>query len=181
MAHGPDTYELLNRIENITNNILDVSELDITSIPSLVHYSLTQLWCQNTNITKLPTLPDTLLYLDCGSTQISSLSELPSNLEKLWCYNTHITELPPLPKSLKSLYCSHTKLSQLPELPDGFQELVCDYTNINEFPILPLGLKKLYFDGCSLSMPIRDNESLNNYITRWNNCKTDRIECMKYK
>lgn len=66
MAYGPDTEELLKRIQNC-NADLDVVGLHITSLPEL---------------------PAGLQRLDCSRTQITSLPELPATLQFLYCYRT---------------------------------------------------------------------------------------------
>jgi hypothetical protein len=87
MAHGPDTAELLRRIANIHDNKLDVSGLNITSLPDLPS-ELQKLYCSNTNLTILPALPSGLQILECANTNITTLLDLPSGLQKFWCDNT---------------------------------------------------------------------------------------------
>lgn len=69
MAYGPDTEELLRRVANIQNGMLNVSYLNITS---------------------LPTLPSGLQILYCYNTPLTRLPDLPSGLQQLYCSNTHL-------------------------------------------------------------------------------------------
>lgn len=107
-AYGPDTGKLLRRIKMSKDGYLDVSELNITS---------------------LPTLPSGLHYLVCENTPLTSLPKLPRSLRGLYCNNTPLTSLPELPSTLKRLFCNNTLLTTLPELPD-LEALSCDNTRI---------------------------------------------------
>jgi hypothetical protein len=88
MSHGPDTPELMRRIQNADEN-LDVAGLNITS---------------------LPPLPNRITYLDCFNTRLTSLPPLPDGLRVLICTNTPLTSLPPLPDTLTHLYCHATQI-----------------------------------------------------------------------
>jgi len=122
MAHGPETEELLRRIANIQDGKLNISWLNITSLPELPN-SLKTLDCSDTQITSLPKLPQSLQALYCYNTQLTSLPELPNSLQKLFCFNTQITSLPELPDSLHTLYCSNTPLI----LPKDENETIKSY------------------------------------------------------
>jgi Leucine-rich repeat (LRR) protein len=125
MAHGPDTEKLLQRIANIKNDTLDVSDLDITSFPILPS-SLQKLRCRYClNLKSLPKLPSSLKKLDCHNTKITSLPELPSNLQELDCMFTKITSLPELPSSLQKLDCDYAPLI----IQRNFRETYAEYNN----------------------------------------------------
>jgi hypothetical protein len=99
--YGPDTEELLRRMANIPENcLLDVSGLNITSLPELPRRIKT-LWCNNTHITELPTLPPRLVSLHCYNTPLTNLPTLPKSLFILCCFNTRLTSLPELPFNLR--------------------------------------------------------------------------------
>ena len=87
MVYGPDTIELLTRISAIKDGKLNVSWLNITSLPELPK-TLTYLYCSHTNISILPELPKTLTHLYCGNTKLSVLPELPKTLIYLNCLDT---------------------------------------------------------------------------------------------
>ena len=103
MAYGPDTAKLLSRISAIDDGILGVSWLNITSLPELPE-TLTELYCENTQISVLPKLPDTLTHL--------------------WCWNTQLSVLPKLPETLIMLDCSKTPLKLL----RSDDESIADYS-----------------------------------------------------
>ena len=127
MAHGPDTGELLRRINRCNqllrilckcNDILNVSYLNITS---------------------LPTLPSSIRELKCSYTQLTTLPTLPSGLTHLYCSHTPLTTLPDLPSGLKYLNCSHTPLI----LQRGANESIRDYNaRWNEWRELEMSKKR---------------------------------------
>jgi hypothetical protein len=114
MSCGPDTDELMRRIkESLTTSSLDVSELDIHSIPPLPN-GLKYLYCDNTYITSLPPLPNGLKILYCNNTILTSLPPLPAGLQVLNCYNTQLPERNT--NENMDLYISRIRLWQLEEI-----------------------------------------------------------------
>ena len=154
LTHGPDTPELLRRIQTIQNGVLDVSHLNITSLPHLPP-KLDTLDCSNTQIGYLPALPERLRQLWCNNTPISSLPTLLNDLIYLDCSNTPIKELPTLPPNLDELICHSTELLELPEFPENFSYLVCYNT--------PLLLQR------------GKDESLYSYMKRWKTFREERV------
>jgi Leucine-rich repeat (LRR) protein len=146
MAHGADTEELLRRIANCKYGILNVSFLNITSLPEL---------------------PSGLQELHCYNTPLTSLPELPSELQQLYCYNTQITILPKLPSGLQVLSCYNTQITSLPDLPSGLKALYCQYNQLTALPELPSGLKGLFCDNCPLILQRGEGESIHDYNLRW--------------
>ena len=199
MAHGPDTEELLRRIAtynslpmrllrylNLRKNILDVSVLRITSLPTLppglqnleckythltslpdLPVGLQRLYCYGTQITCLPALPVGLQKLLCFNTPITSLPKLPHTLQELICYNTQITSLPELPAGLRYLSCWDTPLRSLPDLPAGLQVLCCSCTRLTTLPELPATLHVLNCSSTPLLFQRNEGESINHYNLRW--------------
>ena len=76
------------------------------------------------------------------NTNITAIEYLPESLEVLYCYNTKITELPTLPDSLWALYCYNTRLIKLPKLPKSLEFLYCRGTNLPEWQQLYLSSKR---------------------------------------
>ena len=70
---------------------------------------------------------DKTINLDLSWLQLTSLPELPSNLQVLLCFNNNLTSLPELPSSLLNLRCFRNNLMKLPDLPSGLK-----YLNFNE-------------------------------------------------
>ncbi len=176
MSYGPDTAILTRRIyESSTSGILDVSKLNIHSLPSLPVW-LKILLCHNTRLTSLPPLPDGLQELYCENTLLVSLPPLPDGLRILYCYNTKITSLPPLPKNLKRFECNNTPLTLLPPLPTGLEILWCNNTLLTSLPPLPAGLEILYFNNIQLDQYF-GNETMKEYIyriRRWQEVEVSR-------
>lgn len=119
---------------------------------------LTFINCNDTSITSLPELPKNLDALYCDDTLITSLPELPKGLKVLYCSNTQITSLPELPHGLIKLSCSNTSLAKLPTLPESLEELDCANTQIYSLPELPNALWLFYCQNTPLS---EDSEVIN--------------------
>jgi Leucine-rich repeat (LRR) protein len=123
MAHGPDTVELLRRI-NSGNPVVDLTGLNITSLPSLLNkVNVTTLICCKTQLTALPDLPPNLTKLSCRANKLTTLPVLPPTLVSLYCDNNQLTTLPVLPPGIVSLYCRNNQLTTLPVLPDTLEYL----------------------------------------------------------
>ncbi len=52
---------------------------------------------------------DTVVYINCPFSGLTSLPKLPNSLQKLLCSNNKLTSLPELPNSLKEIYCENNK------------------------------------------------------------------------
>jgi hypothetical protein len=86
MAHGSHTDKAMKRIAEMKDDKLDLSWLNIRSVPPLSP-TLKSLNCSYSNIDELPELPETLESLDCSYTKLKSLPPLPKNLSSLECKN----------------------------------------------------------------------------------------------
>jgi hypothetical protein len=126
MAHGRDTEELLKRFANYENGLLNVSNLDIFSIPPIPKH-VTEFDCSNTSIRKLPNLPNCIEYLNCSNTKISKMQNIPKSLKKLNCSNTKIIKLPHLGENLEWLNCENCPLI----LPREVDEDIIHYKKRN--------------------------------------------------
>ena len=98
-----EAQKRLNEWMKNTSNELDLSELDLISLPKISR-SCVRLGCCDNQLTELPDLP---------------------NCQTLYCYYNQLTTLPDLPKCQK-LYCSNNQLTTLPDLPNC-QRLYCDH------------------------------------------------------
>ncbi len=123
----------------------------LTTLPTLPS-SLTQLNCSNNQLTSLPTLPTGLTGLSCYSNQLTSLPTLPTGLtDSFSCSDNKLTSLPNLPNGIVRLICYNNQLSSLPELPTNLIQLVCDVNQLTTLPSLPNSLKTIYCGGNKLS------------------------------
>ena len=87
----------------------DLAKVDLTGVTMLCVYA--------NKLTFLPTLPPTLIELDCSNNTLISLPDLPSNLKVLNCAVNELTSLGTLPSNLKVLLCSYNKLTDIPDIP----------------------------------------------------------------
>jgi hypothetical protein len=139
--------------------------IPINSIANLygIQYftSLTYLNCsQNPNpggptpntFTVIPTLPNTLIYLDCSGNynNLQSIPVLPNTLQTLYCsFDSHLTGLPNLPNSLTLLDCASCSIHCFPTFPNSITSLNIEY---NSFNCLPNYLSCM--DSVTLSYPL---------------------------
>jgi hypothetical protein len=83
------------------------------------------------DLTTLPTLPDTLIHLDCSFNNLTTLPTLPKTLKYLYCFYNNLTSLPTLPKSLVCLCCLNNELTTIPIIPITLVELQCQENPYN--------------------------------------------------
>lgn len=94
-------------------------------------------------IATLPTLPESLEYLDCSYCKLFKLPNIPHNLKYLDCKFNNLLKLPVLPDSLQVLNCSFNIINKLPVLPDNLCYINISYNYINHIDKLPSEL--IYF------------------------------------
>jgi uncharacterized repeat protein (TIGR01451 family) len=150
----------LTGIEYFTNIVyLNCSGNAITGPVPMFPSSITELHCNQCNISNfnawpqqlqiltcednpavsLPTLPGTLIYLDCdGCSGLGSLPlPIPYNLQHLDISATGVPNSVSLPASLTSLGCSHHAWTSLPALPPLLDTLFCEDNQLTALPQLP--------------------------------------------
>jgi Leucine-rich repeat (LRR) protein len=99
--------------------------VEFKSFDEIYNYNnISFLDCSNNQLTKLPKLPDKLIYLFCEYNQLTSLPELPNSLQYLWCSNNQLISLPKLPDSLKTISCEYNQLIEFPNLPKNLENLL---------------------------------------------------------
>jgi Leucine-rich repeat (LRR) protein len=134
-------------------SILDISSKNIKYLPDLTKFkNLEELYCNNNQLTTLPTLPPNLKKVFCSNNQLTTLPTLPPNLKKVFCSNNKLTLLPTLPLNLKVLYCSNNQLALLPTLPQNLEELYCSNNQLTSLPTLPQNLAELYCSNNQLTL-----------------------------
>lgn len=159
MAYGPDTEELMKRINNHT----------------------TWLFIGDLNIYTLPKLPDRITNLQCRHSPLSFLFELPSNLKVLNLKNSPLTFLPDLPDGLTYLDCCGSKLISLPNLPGSLELLDCSDTQLISLPKLPRSLKRLYCENTPLDLPMKKGEATEEYKLRRKEWRDERKSMKRIK
>lgn len=143
---------------------LTFDNIKISSIPGSLPYNLRILNISNTNITKIPKLPDCvevlicrqsfdleeirnlpsyLRILDCGRSVVRFIGDLPPYLDQLICDNTNIQDLPKLPYGLRHLDCTNCNVGSLNGDIINIETLKVAGTRIQRLPTLPITLQHL--------------------------------------
>ncbi len=141
----------LSGYTNLSLDLLDLSNLGLTELPSLALLdNLQVLNCSGNQLTSLSSLPNSLQSLDCSHNNLTSLSSSLcslTNLQFLYCNNNEqLTSLSSLPNSLLVLYCCDNKRLTSLSLPNSLHELYCyrnnQLTSLSD--ILPINLQQLH-------------------------------------
>jgi len=131
---------------------LRATNLDISNLAGIQYFiGLDTLVCSLNHLTSLPSLPDSLTYLDCINNQIITLSSLPDSLRFLDCAKNNLKNLPALPPYLRNLICNYNQLTTLPNLPNYLTEIFCSNNQITTLPPLPSSLALLDIDSNQVS------------------------------
>jgi hypothetical protein len=124
---------------------LKIVNTPIERLPPKLPYNLINLYIENSRLTHLPQMPDTIqqVALIKGSC-IEHLPLLPDSLFTLRIASHLLHTLPALPTNLHMLDISHTQVPHLPILPSNLSRLHLDFTPISELPhTLPPSLSEL--------------------------------------
>lgn len=136
----------------------------IENIPEILPPRMTHVDISRTEITRLPSLPNTLIYLNASENNIEILPDLPPNLEDLSVRVNRISELKKLPGSLKRLDVSANRgIKELPELPSGLLELGVYGCSLTQLPPLPSGLLVLVCDDNQIKVLMNLPETLTTF------------------
>ena len=128
-------------VNETTLNLYNLNISDLTGVRYFVN--LTFLNCSFNQLTSLPNLPNNLQQLNCGYNNINNLSALPSSLQVLNCNNNGLTSLPALPNNLITLDCYYNSLTSLTNLPSSLEQLNCYNNDLTSLPALPNSLLNL--------------------------------------
>jgi Leucine-rich repeat (LRR) protein len=108
------TFDIETYLNSLPEDILeiDISYKNITYIPSSIirFHNLQTLDCGDNQLTCLPVLPESLLFLFCYNNQLTNLPVLPESLQELYCDDNQLTCLPLLPESLLTLDCHNNPI-----------------------------------------------------------------------
>lgn len=113
---------------NISGPILDKFFTEVNELPNCI-----ELFCNNNNITILPSLP-ICKGLDCSSNKLQYLPELPK-CEKILCHDNNLKTLPKLHNCIQ-LSVTNNNLESIHSLPNC-EWLECNGNKIKELPLLP--------------------------------------------
>ena len=112
----PDDVETIDILSHFRRQTLSLNALSrFTNVREFI--------CTNLEWTSLPTLPNTLIILNCSWNKLTSLPALPDTLKELHCFRNEFDFLPVLPNTLKVLHCSVNALTSLPALPNVGSEV----------------------------------------------------------
>lgn len=116
----------------------------------------------DSSITSLPRLPNTLKALQINNTHIKTISadDLPEGLEVLECsYNSQLTSIKSLPNSLRELVIHHNSLLQeIPSaLPSTLKVFLINNTELTSLPEFPDTIESLNIisNKCLTKLPDR--------------------------
>lgn len=123
---------------------LDLTQLDLTKLPSNIPKTVKYLFISSNNFSVLPNLKyfENLIAIDISFNNISNLPLFSSSIEEIICNNNRIINLDSLInyKNLKRLNCSNNKIETIPCL-NNLELLICNDNEINELNIFPNLLK----------------------------------------
>jgi len=124
---------------NATTGITDVNvdTLEIFSLDGLQYFSdLTTLNCVSNNLSTLPELPAQIEYINCQWNQIETLPEFPQSLKNFDGRHNLISVVPELPNTMEVLRVCFNEVTTIPVLPDSLKILFCAY-NYEQLTFLP--------------------------------------------
>lgn len=123
----------------------DCGHNQLKTLPTYLPTGLKMFKCNgNRKLVALPLMPGHLEILNFSECAITKLQTLPTTLISLLCGDNRLTILPQLPKNLIKLYCPNNQLGELPNLPSRLEELHCAGNPLRNFPEqLPGSLKRL--------------------------------------
>jgi len=116
---------------------LNVDSLEISSLDGLQYfYDLINLNCVANNLSTLPELPSQIEYINCQWNQIDTLPNFPESLKNFDGRHNLITVVPALPNTMEVLRVCFNEVTTIPELPDSLKILFCAY-NYEQLTYLP--------------------------------------------
>ena len=143
-----DSLDISSPVVTTTVTIIGCGWRSISSLEGVEYFtSLTNLNCEENNLTSLPALPSMLTVLVCSYNSLTSLPILPSTLELLACHGNNLTGIPALPSTLTYLMCGENHIVTLPVLPISLERLRCLSGNLTSLPTLPSKLWQLECGG----------------------------------
>jgi len=116
---------------------INVESLEISSLDGLQYfYDLINLNCVANNLSTLPELPSQIEYINCQWNQIDTLPNFPESLKNFDGRHNLITVVPELPNTMEVLRVCFNEVTTIPELPDSLKILFCAY-NYEQLTYLP--------------------------------------------
>jgi len=153
-----------NSIDDIPTNIVKLSftNLKLLVLPNLHRFTqLRVLYCSHNRLTSIDNLPDNIEYIFCSNNQITCINNLPYWLTGLFCNNNKIRYIKELPPYLMRLFCNKNQLTSIPDLPFLFEVLMCYNNPLHSLPYLPYSLVRLSCKNMPIIYPNRALYTIN--------------------
>jgi Leucine-rich repeat (LRR) protein len=133
-------------IDDVPSNVVKLcfTNLQLTVLPDLSRFTqLRVLFCSHNRLTSIDNLPDNIESIFCSNNQITCINNLPFWLGGLFCNNNKIRYIKELPPYLIRLFCSKNQLTSIPDLPFLFEMLVCHNNPLHSLPYLPYSIARI--------------------------------------
>ncbi len=163
-----------NQMDTTCSNILNEDTLylagyNLKDITGIAYFdNLIYLDCSSSPVDSITSLPSNLKYLECASDSLTYISYFPNNIKVIKCVYNKLLSLPDLPDSLTVLLCFGNQISALPALPPKLNRLECGSNLLTSLPALPNSLKILQFVNCSVTQLPALPDSLEQLICWFN-------------
>ena len=109
----PKGYVTTSEVNSRTS--LDISGKSVASLSGLERFTaLATLNCSNNSLKSIPDSPPAgLTTLNCSNNQISTMRNLPSNLQYLYCQSNRLTSLPTMPSTIRYINAGYNQLTNV--------------------------------------------------------------------
>ena len=129
---------VINSAEASLITELNVDGLGINNIDGIAYFTnLKSLSCNNNNLTSIPELPNQLETLNLRSNNISNINPLPQSLLDVDLRNNSLITVPEFPNQIETLKLCFNNFTSIPNLPDSLRVLYFAYNNLVSLPTLP--------------------------------------------
>ena len=140
-------YQNYLSINDVPSNVVKLcfTNLKLQVLPDLRRFTqLRVLYCSHNRLTTIDNLPDNIEYIFCSNNRITCINNLPFWLIGLFCNNNKIQYIKELPPYLMRLFCDNNQLTSIPDLPFLFEVLICHRNPLHSLPYLPYSIKRLF-------------------------------------
>ena len=129
---------IINSTEAILITDLNLDGLGLNNIDGIEHFTnLESLSCKNNNLTSIPDLPNQLEILNLRFNNISHINPLPQSVLDVDLRNNSLVHVPEFPNQVEILKLCFNNFSNIPNLPDSLRVLYFAYNNLVGLPTLP--------------------------------------------
>jgi len=129
---------VINSTEASLITDLNVDGLGLNNIDGIAYFTnLKSLSCKNNNLTSIPELPNQLETLNLRSNNISNINPLPQSLLDVDLRNNSLITVPEFPNQIETLKLCFNNFTSIPNLPDSLRVLYFAYNNLVGLPTLP--------------------------------------------